>query len=71
MERQQDRYNQKCKTEDTAILKNTWYESKYDGQVGIEDKEARLALSPYVRDTFWSKLPCAMKRYQHRKYNIQ
>ena len=71
MERQQDHYNQKYKMEDTATLKNKWYESKYDGQVGVEDKEDRLTLSIYAHDNFWSKSPCAMKKHHHRKYNIQ
>ena len=71
MERQQDRYNQQCKMEDTLTLKSKLYESKYDGQIGIEDKEARLALSTYANDSFWSKSLCAMKIYQHRQCNIQ
>ena len=49
--------------EDTAILKAKWNESKYDGQVGIDDKEVRLALSTYTRDNLWSKSLCVIKRY--------
>ena len=33
--------------EDTATLKNKLYVSQYNGKVGIEDNEARLALSTY------------------------
>ena len=57
--------------EDTATSNNKWYVSQYNGHVGIEDKEARLALSTYARDNFWSKSLCVMKIYQHRKCDIQ
>ena len=57
--------------EDTATLKAKWHEPEYDGQIGIEDKQARLALSTYAHYNFQSKSLCAMKRYQHRQYNIQ
>ena len=47
--------------EDTATLKSKWYDSKYDRQVDITDKETRLALSTYVRDIFCIKSLCAIK----------
>ena len=38
--------------ENTATLNAKQYVPEYDGQVGIGDKEVRLALSNYAHDIF-------------------
>ena len=63
MDRQQNYDTHKCKMDDTATFKAKWYEYTYDGQVCIEDKEARLGLSTYDHDNVWSKSSYIMKRY--------
>ena len=48
MQRQQPHYIIYCKQEDEESIFNEYYQSKYDGTMGNEDKLAKKALAPHV-----------------------
>ena len=65
MERQHNLYNKTCAMEDNSHIKNTRYISTNVGDIGDQDKCAKIKLSEYAYKNIWEPALKNRVKYQH------
>ena len=65
LQRQQDHWNKMNKMEDDYHMRNEWFDSKFSGDLGIEDKKAKLSISNYAHANIWIYALDGIKRLNH------